>query len=232
MVLIPIRDEAEYSLLRPPVILLSLILVNVLVFLWSFYFSFDTESFFQRFGLMPNDITGYKNLHTLITAIFLHMGWVHLIGNMWFLWLFGDNVEDAMGKIRFLVFYILIGVLAGLFYAVTASGKARFDIAVGASGAISGVLGGYVVIFPKNKIKLWTFILGEGIAFSVPIYVYAIGWFAFQYFYGMFPDSSNIGYATHIGGFAAGAILAKLFEKKIIRMDFSVADETVAQTRV
>lgn len=103
---------------------------------------------------------------------------------------------------------------------------------MGVSSAISGVLGGYVVLFPKNKIRLWTLILGEGVTFSVPIYVYAIGWFALQYFYGMSSGLSNIGYAAHTGGFAAGAILAKLFERKIIRMDSGATDETAGGARV
>ncbi|MBI2670327.1 MAG: rhomboid family intramembrane serine protease [Candidatus Yanofskybacteria bacterium] len=225
MIPIPIHDEAEQSLLRPPIILLGLILANVLVFLWTYFLSFNAESFLLSFGLIPQNVIGYHKLYTLTTSVFLHAGWLHLIGNMWFLWLFGDNVEDAMGRVKFLIFYILVGALAGLFYAVTAVPAARAEIAIGASGAISGVLGGYMVLFPKNRVKLWwMYIWGHGVSFSVPMYVFALGWFVLQFIYGISSDLSNIGYAAHIGGFASGAILARLFEKKILRMDFNVVD--------
>jgi len=151
---------------------------------------------------------------TLITAMFMHGGIAHLLGNMLFLWIFGDNLEHAMGHIRYFVFYIVCGVLASLAHVATtyALGQNPFIPSLGASGAISGVLGGYVLLFPHRRVR----VILLRILTTVPAFV-AIGmWFLFQIVssLGMFGGGSQAGgvaYGAHIGGFIAGLILVKLF---------------------
>ncbi|MCS6851261.1 MAG: rhomboid family intramembrane serine protease, partial [Gemmataceae bacterium] len=151
---------------------------------------------------------------TLLTSMFLHAGWLHLLGNMLFLWIFGDNVEDALGHVRFLIFYLVCGVLAAL--AQVFDTVARFGLGsqealtpcVGASGAISGVLGSYLLLFPHKRVVVILFrILTE-----VPAWV-AIGtWFAFQIFSSWVEGfQSGVAYAAHLGGFVVGLALVKLF---------------------
>jgi membrane associated rhomboid family serine protease len=149
---------------------------------------------------------------TLITSMFMHGGFAHLFGNMLFLWIFGDNLEDALGHARYLVFYLATGVLAGLAHVlVTAAlGANPLIPCLGASGAISGVLGGYIVLFPHRRVRvLWLYSVME-----VPALV-AIGlWFVFQLVSGagmLGGDGGGVAYGAHIGGFVAGVVLVKLF---------------------
>jgi membrane associated rhomboid family serine protease len=149
---------------------------------------------------------------TLVTAMFLHGGFAHLFGNMLYLWIFGDNVEDALGHARYLVFYLATGVLAGLAHVmVTAAlGSDPLIPCLGASGAISGVLGGYIVLFPRRRVRvIWLYSVME-----VPALV-AIGiWFLFQLVSGagmLGGGMGGVAYGAHIGGFVAGLVLVKLF---------------------
>jgi membrane associated rhomboid family serine protease len=163
-------------------------------------------------GLQPTPISVYL---TLITAMFMHGGIAHIGGNMLFLWIFGDNVEDRMGHIRYLIFYLVCGVLASLshVYATVAFNPSSLLIpSLGASGAISGVLAGYLVMFPTRRV---TVILFRFLT-DVPAYV-AIGiWFAFQLVSGLGllggdGGGGGVAYAAHIGGFVAGLALVKVF---------------------
>ena len=149
---------------------------------------------------------------TLVTSMFLHGGIAHLLGNMLYLHVFGDNVEDALGHARYLVFYLLCGVLAGLAHVATAAflGKGTLVPSLGASGAISGVLSGYVVLFPSRRVRvLWLYSIME-----VPA-IFSIGvWFLFQLVSGLGMlggADTGVAYGAHIGGFLAGLILVKLF---------------------
>lgn len=161
-------------------------------------------------GLQPTPGTVYL---TLFTSMFMHGGWGHLLGNMLFLWIFGDNVEDALGKARYLVFYLLTGVLASLAHVATtyATNMDPDMPSLGASGAISGVLGGYLILFPRKRVTVLLFrILTE-----VPAYV-AIGmWFLFQIInsLGALGDKAGggVAYGAHVGGFIAGLVLVKSF---------------------
>ena len=151
---------------------------------------------------------------TLITSMFMHGGLAHIFGNMLYLWIFGDNLEDSMGHLRYLLFYLTCGILAGLahVFATTAFGGNPYLPALGASGAISGVLAGYLVLHPKRRVRV---IMMRTIQ-EVPS-IWAIGiWFAFQLVsgLGMFGSGSQAGgvaYAAHIGGFIAGLVLVKFF---------------------
>jgi membrane associated rhomboid family serine protease len=163
-------------------------------------------------GLQPTPISVYL---TLLISMFMHGGIAHIAGNMLFLWIFGDNVEDRMGHVRYLIFYLVCGVLASLAHVLTtvmfATDEASLLIpSLGASGAISGVLGGYILLYPRRRV---TVILFRFLT-DVPAYV-AIGiWFAFQLISGLLGGGSQPGgvaYAAHIGGFIAGLALVKVF---------------------
>jgi membrane associated rhomboid family serine protease len=165
-------------------------------------------------GLQPTPGSVYL---TLITSIFMHGGWAHIFGNMLFLWIFGDNVEDRMGHVRYLIFYLLCGVLASLAHvfssvALATTQSSLLIPSLGASGAISGVLGGYLLLYPTRRV---TVILFRFLT-DVPAYV-AIGiWFAFQLISGLGllgggSQQGGVAYAAHIGGFVAGLVLVKIF---------------------
>lgn len=149
---------------------------------------------------------------TLLTSIFMHGGFAHLFGNMLYLWIFGDNLEDRLGHARYLAFYLLTGVLASLAHVATNADS--FIPSLGASGAISAVLGGYILLYPHNRVKA---IVLRGFLTEIPAWV-AIGvWFLFQLVngLGLFSTGSQVGgvaYAAHIGGFVAGLALIKIFD--------------------
>ena len=160
-------------------------------------------------GLQPTPIPVY---FTLLTAIFMHGGLMHLAGNMWFLWIFGDNIEDDLGRVRYLVFYILTGLAASLAHVfLNMSGDNSQIPSLGASGAISGVMGAYLLLHPHRQVT----VLMLRMIMHVPGYV-AVGlWFLFQLISGLGllggMETGGVAYAAHIGGFIAGAILAKPF---------------------
>jgi membrane associated rhomboid family serine protease len=146
---------------------------------------------------------------TLLTGIFMHGSIMHLAGNMWFLWIFGDNVEDDMGHLKYLLFYLATGILASLaFVAFNSTGEAALTPCLGASGAISGVLGAYLVLHPNRRVS----VILLRMMVDVPGYV-AVGiWFLFQVVSGMFDSSGGgggVAYSAHVAGFVAGMILAK-----------------------
>jgi Uncharacterized membrane protein (homolog of Drosophila rhomboid) len=166
---------------------------------------------FQEPGLQPTPFTVYI---TLLTSMFMHGGWAHLLGNMLFLWIFGDNLENVMGRGRYLIFYLVCGIIASLAHVFTtvAFGNNPLVPSLGASGAISGVLGGYILLFPKRRVRVIMF----NMLTQVPALV-AIGlWFAFQLISGIGvlgsgSQAGGVAYAAHIGGFIAGLVLVKLF---------------------
>ena len=162
-------------------------------------------------GLQPTPGSVYL---TLLISMFMHGGWAHILGNMLFLWIFGDNIEDRLGHLRYLIFYLVCGVLASLAHVFTtvAFGSNPLVPSLGASGAISGVLGGYILLFPRRQVHVILFRFLR----TVPAYV-ALGlWFLFQFIsgIGMLGGGSQAGgvaYAAHIGGFIAGLLLVKVF---------------------
>jgi len=155
------------------------------------------------------------NWLTPFTSMFLHGGWMHIIGNMWFLWVFGDNVEDAMGSVRFLVFYVLCGLAAAALQ--IAAGPGSEVPMVGASGAIGGVMGAYVLLYPRVRVHLLIILIVYVTTISVPA-VFMLGyWFLLQLLSGLAaPPGAGGGVAfwAHVGGFVAGALLVLVFRKK------------------
>ena len=173
-----------------------------------------TEQRIRIPGLQPTPGSVYL---TLLVSMFMHGGLMHLFGNMLFLWIFGDNLEDRLGPVRYLIFYLLCGVLASLAHvfstaAFSQGGSGMLVPSLGASGAISGVLGGYILLFPRNQVRVLLF----RVFTTVPAYV-ALGlWFLFQFVSGLGllgggAQEGGVAYAAHIGGFVAGLALIKLF---------------------
>jgi len=173
----------------------------------------------QRVAVLGLQPTPIPVLLTLITSMFMHGGLAHIFGNMLFLWIFGDNIEDRLGHLRYLIFYLVCGVLAGLahvFSTLILAGNSEASLLIpslGASGAISGVLGGYILLFPTRRVT----VLLSYFVTQVPAFV-AIGlWFVFQLISGLGmlgsgSQKGGVAYAAHIGGFIAGLALIKVFE--------------------
>jgi membrane associated rhomboid family serine protease len=199
---------------------IGLILLNALAFLTEISQPSEgaLQSFIQAWGVVPREFSAGRDLPpaipfpywtTLLTSMFLHGGWAHLGGNMLFLWIFGDNIEHRLGHLRFLVFYLVCGLAAGLAHILTNAGSAIPT--VGASGAISGVLGGYLVMYPRNRVYVMTY---GGVA-TVPAVLMLGLWILLQFVNGIgavanTPETGGVAYVAHIGGFIAGAALAPL----------------------
>ncbi len=212
--MIPIRDHNPSG--RTPVITYLLIAVNVGAAVYMLGLSPPgLENFILQYSIIPAKIGQGQNLVSLISSIFLHGGLGHLISNMLFLHIFGDNLEDTLGHIKFLIFYFICGLAAaGLQILLTPFSGIPM---LGASGAIAGVMGGYLVLFPRQKIDV-LFVFGFFIrTISLPAYFMLFYWFAFQFLFGltslaaMTSDMGGIAYFAHVGGFAAGWLLVKLF---------------------
>ena len=189
-----------------------------------------------RYGVVPADLLGHlapgtsialgeglscsvgagSSWYTLITSVFMHGGWMHLIGNMWFLWIFGNNVEDSMGHARFVVFYLVCGAIAGL--AQVLAGPGAMVPLVGASGAISGVMGGYLVLYPRVRVHMLVYLGFFVTTVAVPAYLMLLYWAGLQLLGGL-PSLGRVGegggvaFMAHVGGFIAGLALIKLFAK-------------------
>lgn len=205
----PLYDESAPTL-KTPYLTIFLIFLNVFIFGLTFFSESFNEIVF-RYGLIPEKILDGENLKTLVTSMFLHGGFLHLIGNMWFLWIFGDNIENKLGKIKFLIFYLLVGILATLFHIFLISPEQKNLPVIGASGAISGLLGGYLILFPKNRIRAFFLFFFQPIFFYLPAFLYIGIWFLYQ-LEGVGTPTS-IAYLAHIGGFLSGAVLIKLIQR-------------------
>jgi membrane associated rhomboid family serine protease len=192
-----------------PFVTYALIAINVLVFvLLELPQGSNLDAFLTRWGTVPAQIVAGQGLITLITSMFLHGGWLHLGSNMLFLWIFGDNVEDAFGHVLYLVFYLVCGLAASL--AQVLINSSSNVPGVGASGAIAGVLAGYIVLFGSRPVR----VLMGGVITSVPSYVMIGLWIVTQLLsgFGSLGDtaSGGVAYWAHIGGFFAGLVLTFL----------------------
>jgi len=217
--LIPIRDTIR-SLTSSHVTRI-LILINVVVFFAYWLpdllgYSYDTlESAIYAYGLVPNLILHGKGLSTLFTSLFLHADLLHLGGNMLFLYVFGDNVEDTFGHVRYAVFYFASGMMASLAHigSLLYFGNLQelMIVTIGASGAISGILGAYLVLYPRARI-LTLVLLGWITIVAIPAVIFLGLWFAFQFLYGtlLSPYAGGVAYWAHIGGFVVGLFFGAL----------------------
>lgn len=171
-----------------------------------------TETTMGKFVMVPSEIIQGQRLYTLVTSMFMHVGWFHLLGNMLFLYIFGDNIEDAFGHISYLLLYLACGVaasLAQIFSTMFFSGDLTIPV-VGASGAISGVLGAYLVLYPKVRI----FALVGYFILPVPAIIFLGFWFILQWLYGLVDPLGGVAYFAHVGGFIVGMILAATVGQK------------------
>ncbi len=201
----PIRDHNPSE--RTPVVTWALILINVIVFA-SYYLALFQDDralglFFYEWGLVPAEAAP----SSFVTSMFLHGGPMHLIGNMLFLWVFGDNMEDQMGHIGFLVFYLMGGLVAAA--AQFVSDPTSTIPMVGASGAIAGVMGGYLLMFPRARVDILVILIIIFRIIPVPAYIVLGAWFGLQLVQGsMTPtEGGGVAYWAHAGGFAAGLLL-------------------------
>jgi membrane associated rhomboid family serine protease len=206
----PLRDtQKSYS---KPVVTVLLIVVNILVFLYEFSLDdYQLNQLIAHYGLVPDRF----QLANVFTSMFLHGGWLHVLGNMWFLWIFGDNIEDILGHGKFLLFYLLCGMVAALLQ-VYFNYDSRVPM-VGASGAIAGVMGAYMVKFPRARIVTFVLIVFFLYTFEVPAWLMLIYWFVLQLFGGFdsitesqYQQGGGTAFFAHVGGFIAGMILVYL----------------------
>lgn len=204
---LPIRDHNPSA--RKPFVTWSLIGLNVLIFV-SYWGKIDNPyliaGFFHDWAMTPSLITKGYNSYSLVTYMFLHGGLLHLAGNMLFLWIFGDNLEDELGHIGFLLFYLAAGVGAALAQ-IMVDPSSKIQV-VGASGAIAGIMGGYLLLFPKAKIDILFLIIVFFKIFSLRAWVVLGIWFGIQIFSTVSPGASEgVAWMAHVGGFVIGVAL-------------------------
>jgi len=206
----PLKDtQPSYS---RPVVTIGLIVVNVLIFFYEWSLDeYSRNYLIEMYGLVPDRLY----LRSILTSMFLHGSWMHVLGNMWFLWIFGDNVEDTLGHAKYLLFYLLCGIAAAIAHIVFNPGSALPT--VGASGAIAGVMGAYIVRFPHSRILTLVFIVFFVTTFEVPAVVMLAYWFLIQLFSGIgsiarthLSEGGGVAWFAHVGGFVAGVILIKV----------------------
>jgi membrane associated rhomboid family serine protease len=222
----PVQDSVPSR--SVPVATRTLILINVVVFFFELMLPRQgLERLFYLFGIVPARFThpewaaevGFPldDYWRILTHQFLHGGWFHIIGNMWALWIFGDNVEDRMGSSRFAIFYLLCGSIAGITQLLTNPDSTV--PAVGASGAVAGVLGAYLIYFPTARLIVLLPVFFLPLFFEVPAVLYLVLWFWIQLFSGTAAlagpqEVGGIAWWAHVGGFVAGMLLCGLFVRR------------------
>ncbi len=218
---IPLYDDAELKFLRRPAVNWTLIFINVAVFLVvrSEIFG-DPLTIIRGFALIPRVLFGEAQLAkwivgppaalTLLTSLFFHSGWLHLIGNMLFLYVLGDNVEDAMGSLHYLLFYLTCGVASGVVFAYAAPETVM--PLVGASGAISGVCAAYLMLYPRATI----FGLAAIFPIRAPAWMFVGAWIVLQIIHVLFGEQDHVAWIAHLGGIVAGLILTPMFARRAL----------------
>ncbi|NUU98577.1 peptidase S54 [Marinitoga sp. 1154] len=222
----PLRDINPSS--KKPIVTISIIIINIIIFLFELILPSNIrEAFIQYYGFIPKELTNaivYRsisyiglNIISIFTSMFLHGSFMHIIGNMWSLWLFGDNVEDKLGHFKFLLVYIISGYIASFTHYIFNINSPI--VAIGASGAIAGVIGIYFVLFPFAKIQTLFLLLWFPFFVNIPAFVFIGLWFLTQVFNGLLSlvgpyYGSGVAWWAHIGGFIYGTYLAKKYKKK------------------
>ncbi|MCM8750069.1 rhomboid family intramembrane serine protease [Thermomicrobiaceae bacterium CFH 74404] len=225
--MIPIGDDNS-GRQSFPFVNIVLILINIVAFVYQLSLLATSPQALERFvaayGAVPAELTTGTDLPpqigipvylTIFTSMFLHGGFLHILGNMWYLWIFGDNVEDTMGHFRYLIFYLLGGIAAAVAQTVTAP-SSEIPM-VGASGAISAVMGAYLVLFPGGQVRTLAFLGWIPLIFYLPALILIGLWFVFQFFAGIASlgvetaPTGGVAYWAHIGGFIAGMLLVWFF---------------------
>jgi len=223
--LIPLRDDNPTQL--TPVVSYAIIAACVLVFLWQISLGANQQAAVYSLGLipavllqgasLPPELTTVPPLATVFTSMFLHGGWLHLIGNMLYLWIFADNIEDAMGHGRFVVFYLLCGIAAALAQALPAPGSGIPMI--GASGAISGVLGAYLLLHPRAHVMVLIPLGFFSQVTRLPALLVLALWFGLQLISELgASEGAGVAFRAHIGGFVAGMALIPFFKYRRVKL--------------
>ncbi len=229
--MIPIRDNQPSNSL--PVVTYILMGINLLVFLLQMQIASGEEVFFYSYGLVPAKYTVYEmsrhfsitnQVFSIFTYMFLHGGFLHFLGNMWSLYIFGDNVEEYFGPLRFAGFYVICGIISGLFHFFI--NPISMVPTIGASGAIAGVMGAYFLLYPKARILTVIPIIIIPWFVEIPAFIFLGFWFLIQFFNAAGSGAgSGIAWWAHIGGFIAGLVLVKLNKK----MPKTGADQKISQ---
>jgi membrane associated rhomboid family serine protease len=222
--MIPIRDQIPTR--NVPIINYLLIIANVVVFLFQWLAGPYEEALVYEFALIPYNLVSsvsIGDITDIFTSMFMHAGLAHIGGNMLYLWIFGDNVEDSMGRGQYFLFYLVGGLVASITHIIT--NPTSQIPTVGASGAIAAVLGAYLVLYPQSRV-LTIIPLGFFIRMTMLPASIVLGlWFVLQFFSGVLslggPDVGGVAFWAHIGGFVAGVVMAKLFSKRR-RKEYSV----------
>ncbi|MBM3797999.1 MAG: rhomboid family intramembrane serine protease [Acidobacteria bacterium] len=208
--MLPLRDSQPSRTF--PAVTVWLIVINVFVFLFEFSLEpLSRNHFVAEYGMVPAAFVP----RSLLTSMFLHGGWMHLIGNIWFLWIYGDNVEDLLGRWRYVLFYLACAVVSALVHLMFNLGS-RIPT-IGASGAIAGVMGAYLITYPHARIVTLLPIIIFFTTVELPAWFILIYWFVIQFFYGFGElaastgvEQGGVAWFAHVGGFVAGAALVKL----------------------
>jgi membrane associated rhomboid family serine protease len=222
--MLPLKDSLKTR--TRPFVVYAILTANIIVYLYEISLGQELNDFVRQFGVIPYSLfhpTGIESFIALFTSMFIHAESImHIAGNMLFLWIFADNVEDRMGHAKFLLFYFACGVAAALLQSIIDPGS-KIPM-IGASGAISGVLGAYVLLFPKARV-LALIPLGFFLRVSyLPSYIFLGIWFLYQFLFGVssLGARGGVAYFAHIGGFIAGLLLALPFRKKKKTIDYSI----------
>lgn len=215
----PLKDENPTKTF--PYMTILIICINCLIFLIELFLGKYRDYFVAKYGVIPFEITHGVDINpkvllgpyvTLVTSLFLHGGFFHLLGNMWFLWIFGNNIEDVVGHFKFLIFYLLGGIVASLLQ-IAVSASSTIPV-IGASGAVSAILGAYILEFPRARVKTLVFIFIFITVISVPAGVFIGIWFFIQLISSLGRAASNVAWYAHIGGFIFGLLTIKIFQKR------------------
>jgi len=206
-----------------PAVTLLLIIVNVFCFLFERALTpYGQRLLIDQYALVPDRL----HFSSLLTSMFLHGGWMHLIGNMWFLWVFGSRVEDVIGPFRYVIYYLVCGVAAAFVHLILNLGSPMPTI--GASGAIAGVMGGFLLLYPRARIVTLVMVIIFFTTIEVPAGLLLLYWFFIQVFSGLvsfhrmsFTDAGNVAWFAHIGGFVAGMLLLAMFRGRTRRPSYS-----------
>lgn len=219
MVFLPLKDDNPLKFIWFQFATVTLILINAAVFVWQQSLGeAGLVEVANTAGVTPVSLFGGAKLPewlgqlpseaTLVTYMFLHGDWWHLIGNMLFLWVFGDNIEDAMGSIRFTLFYLLAGVAAGLAHVYANPGSEA--PLIGASGAVAGIIGAYIMLYPR--VRMWSLVFMR-LPLKLPAYLVIGAWVATQIFFVIYDIQDGTAWWAHLGGFAAGVVLVVIFKR-------------------
>lgn len=222
--MIPLKDDLRSA--SRPIVTYIILGLNIIVFLYELSLGQHLNNFIRQFGAIPFDIfhpAGLLSYTTLFSSMFIHANLMHILGNMLFLWIFADNVEDRLGHLKFILFYLVCGITGTLLHAITAPNSTV--PMVGASGAISGVMGAYILLFPKARIlALIPFFIFFRITY-LPSIIFLGIWFLFQFLFGISSiggRGGGVAYFAHLGGFIIGLLLALPFKKRRKNYEYQI----------